>query len=65
MDLSCPVGMTRWVRSTLYAGCVVCPRRETPEFPHPQQKRAAQHIRLPGRDDAYECLNNSDPCHQA
>jgi hypothetical protein len=38
MDLSCPVGMTRWVRSTLYAGCVVCPRRETPEFPHPQQK---------------------------
>jgi hypothetical protein len=38
MDLSCSVGMTRWVRSALYAGSVEYPWRRTWQPPHSLQE---------------------------
>jgi hypothetical protein len=56
MDLPCSVGMTRWVRSTLYAGSVRLPMTAKFEAAVLTARRAPQHIRLSRPDDAFECL---------
>jgi hypothetical protein len=56
MDLSCSTGMTRWVRSTLYAGSVCLPMTADERAAVLTARRAAQHFRLTVPHDAYECL---------
>jgi hypothetical protein len=56
MDLSCSTGMTRWVRSTLYAGSVCLPMTADERAAVLTARRAAQHFRLSVPHDAYECL---------
>jgi hypothetical protein len=56
MGLSCSAGMTRWVRSALYAGSGCLPMTAEVTAAVLTARRTTQHIRLSTPDDAYERL---------